>query len=85
MNLRFRSVSIGLAFIVPIFISNCGPTSSPENPADWAVYGGNTENTHYTTLNQITPENVASLEVAWTYDTGDDFEGSEMQADLRGR
>jgi quinoprotein glucose dehydrogenase len=80
MNLRFGSAAIGLAFTLSIFISSCGPTVSPENPADWAVYGGNTDNTHYTTLDQISPENVASLEVAWTYDTGDEFEGSEMQA-----
>ena len=30
-------------------------------------------------LKQITPANVASLQVAWTYDTGDAFKGSEMQ------
>ncbi|MCC7052146.1 MAG: pyrroloquinoline quinone-dependent dehydrogenase [Gemmatimonadaceae bacterium] len=48
--------------------------------ADWPVYGGNTEHTHYSTLGQITPANVASLRVAWTYRTGDEFKGSEMQA-----
>ena len=50
------------------------------NDADWPVYGGNTDNTHYTTLDQISPANVSQLEVVWTYDTGDAFEGSEMQA-----
>ena len=30
-------------------------------------------------LTQITPANVGSLKVAWTYDTGDAFKGSEMQ------
>ena len=28
---------------------------------------------------QITRDNVGALKVAWTYDTGDAFEGSEMQ------
>jgi quinoprotein glucose dehydrogenase len=47
--------------------------------ADWPVFGGNTDNTHYSTLSQITPANVAGLEVAWTYETHDEFRGSEMQ------
>jgi quinoprotein glucose dehydrogenase len=38
---------------------------------DWAVYGGNPENTHYSTLAQINRENVKRLQVAWTYDTGE--------------
>lgn len=33
----------------------------------------------YTTLKQITRENVASLEKAWEYDTRDAFQGSEIQ------
>ncbi len=31
--------------------------------ADWPVYGGTTDNTHYSTLSQITPANVARLRV----------------------
>jgi quinoprotein glucose dehydrogenase len=48
--------------------------------ADWPVYGGNSDHTHYSTLSQITPANVATLKVAWTYETHDEFRGSEMQA-----
>ncbi len=48
--------------------------------ADWPVYGGSEEHTHYTTLGQISPANVKRLKVAWTYDTKDSFAGSEMQA-----
>jgi quinoprotein glucose dehydrogenase len=46
---------------------------------DWPVFGGTTDNTHYSTLSQITPANVAKLQVAWTYATHDEFKGSEMQ------
>jgi quinoprotein glucose dehydrogenase len=46
---------------------------------DWPHYGGGPEQTRYSPLAQITTANVASLKVAWTYDTGDTFEGSEMQ------
>jgi quinoprotein glucose dehydrogenase len=48
--------------------------------ANWPVYGGSEDHTHYTTLSQISPANVKQLKVAWTYDTKDSFTGSEMQA-----
>ena len=54
--------------------------SAQARAADWPVYGGNTDNTHFTTLSQISPANVAKLKVAWTYQTRDEFNGSEMQA-----
>jgi quinoprotein glucose dehydrogenase len=47
--------------------------------ADWPSYGGGPTQTRYSPLTQINTENVASLRVAWTYDTGDAFKGSEMQ------
>ena len=47
---------------------------------NWPVYGGSTDNIRYSTLAQITPANVNRLQVAWTYKTNDEFQGSEMQA-----
>ncbi|MDX1981645.1 MAG: PQQ-binding-like beta-propeller repeat protein [Bryobacteraceae bacterium] len=44
----------------------------------WTVYGG-PDNIRYSTLKQINRQNVNRLQVAWTYDTGDAFKGSEMQ------
>jgi quinoprotein glucose dehydrogenase len=46
---------------------------------DWPIYGGTTDNTRYSTLDQISPANVKQLKVAWTYDTHDAFQGSEFQ------
>jgi len=48
--------------------------------ADWPAYNGSPRNDHYSTLSQITPANVGRLRVAWTYQTHDEFKGSEMQA-----
>ncbi|MFN5581519.1 PQQ-binding-like beta-propeller repeat protein [Gemmatimonas sp.] len=48
--------------------------------ADWPVYHGNDDHTHFSRLSQITPANVKQLKVAWTFDTKDAFPGSEMQA-----
>lgn len=47
---------------------------------DWPAYGGGSDNIRYSTLDQITPGNVGQLQVAWTYETRDEFPGSEMQA-----
>jgi quinoprotein glucose dehydrogenase len=48
--------------------------------ADWPVYGGSDDHTHYSTLGQISPANIKQLKVAWTYETHDEFSGSEMQS-----
>jgi quinoprotein glucose dehydrogenase len=45
----------------------------------WRVFGGGSENLHYTTLNQINRDNVNQLKMAWMFETGDSFNGSEMQ------
>ncbi|MBY6208835.1 MULTISPECIES: glucose/quinate/shikimate family membrane-bound PQQ-dependent dehydrogenase [Halomonas] len=42
---------------------------SPE--ASWHAYGRNNLGQRYSPLNQITPENVGDLELAWQYQTGD--------------
>ncbi|TDY26236.1 quinoprotein glucose dehydrogenase [Paraburkholderia sp. BL6665CI2N2] len=41
------------------------------DPADWPAYGRTQEGTRYSPLQQITPENVKDLQVAWTFRTGD--------------
>lgn len=38
---------------------------------DWPIYGGTTQNDHYSTLAQINRKNVKRLRVAWTFDTGE--------------
>src|SRR5450432_2977491 len=48
-------------------------------PREWPTYGGGPENIRYSTLSQINRENAGRLGVAWTFDTGDMFPGSEMQ------
>lgn len=55
-------------------------SQSRSGNVDWPVYQGDHDHTHYTTLGQISPDNVAQLQVAWTYDTRDAFPGSEMQS-----
>ncbi|MBS1850109.1 MAG: PQQ-binding-like beta-propeller repeat protein [Acidobacteria bacterium] len=46
--------------------------SAASGRLDWPVYGGNPENNHYSVLAQINRDNVSSLQMAWSYDTGEE-------------
>lgn len=73
-----------LCGMLPTLLS-CQAPPEPTVPVDleryhtWAWFGGGPDNIHYSALDQINRDNVQGLAVAWTYDTGDAFEGSEMQ------
>jgi quinoprotein glucose dehydrogenase len=45
----------------------------------WPAYHGGPANIKYVARSAITPQNVAQLRVAWRFDSGDEFPGSEMQ------
>lgn len=49
--------------------SATGQKSRLNNFVDWATYRGDKEGTNYSSLSQITTENVQLLEEVWTYDT----------------
>ncbi len=46
---------------------------------EWRAYGGGPESIQYSALDQINRKNVHRLKVAWSFDTGDAYSGSEMQ------
>ena len=64
-----------LSAIVAAVLSACQPETINEPPpgvtADWPAYGATPGGTHFSRANQITPDNVASLEVAWHHRSGD--------------
>jgi quinoprotein glucose dehydrogenase len=45
----------------------------------WTVVTGGWEGMRYSALDQINRRNIAQLKLAWQFDTGDEFPGSEMQ------
>lgn len=45
----------------------------------WRAPGGGPESIRYSSLKQIDRANVHKLQVAWKFDTGDEFQGSELQ------
>ncbi|MFA6129285.1 MAG: PQQ-binding-like beta-propeller repeat protein [Bacteroidales bacterium] len=46
---------------------------------DWPVYLGDNSSSHYSTLTEINKGNVAQLQVAWEYHTGDDISENRSQ------
>lgn len=46
------------------------------------VRASQADTVHYTTLEQITPQNVINLQVAWSYDTGDSFGAGPTSSEL---
>ena len=45
--------------------------SAKDATVDWPVYGGQLAGDHYSALTQINRRNVAKLQAAWTFDTGE--------------
>lgn len=43
---------------------------SPAAAGDWSAWGGDSADTRFSSLDQITPTNVAKLELAWTFRFG---------------
>src|SRR5689334_7682540 len=71
---------LGLAAGV-VLVSGCGG-GAPATDArwnDWHDYAGGPDSVRYSGLTQITRDNVKQLQVAWTFDTGDAYAGSELQ------
>jgi quinoprotein glucose dehydrogenase len=50
---------------------------------DWPVYLGHKTSNHYSTLKQINKDNVARLQTAWTFETGDtgEFQSNNLIID----
>lgn len=79
-------IAIALSLGVCVFIYSAraqgGKKSNKQSGQqyrEWRMFGGGPENIHYSTLDQITRDNAHQLEVAWRFDSGDEFPGSEMQ------
>lgn len=65
---------------VACFLAFACTEKAPEiDYTDWSHYGGPEDGSRYSALTQINTENVSQLEVAWTYNTGDASERSQIQ------
>jgi outer membrane protein assembly factor BamB len=54
-------------------LAGCGADPEPHpQHLTWQTYGGGPDQSKFVALDQITKENVAQLEIAWFYPTGDE-------------
>ncbi|MCB0518617.1 MAG: pyrroloquinoline quinone-dependent dehydrogenase [Saprospiraceae bacterium] len=58
------------AFALFIFIALSACQQADSENRDWPAYLGDKASSQFSPLKQITPENVARLQVAWTYHSG---------------
>ena len=56
------------------------PTSSVAQNVDWPLHNLDLAGSRFAQTDQITPENVADLEVAWVHRSGDRYDGSGQTA-----
>lgn len=68
-----------LLFATIIAFSQCTSDDSNDQYKKWTNYGGTKDAARYSSLDQITTENVNQLQVAWEYHTGDASENSQIQ------
>jgi len=66
MNHKSRFVSL-FTFLLLLFLASCNQENEEKSYTSWSSYLGDDGRNHYTELDQITPGNVANLEVAWRY------------------
>nr|WP_242600608.1 membrane-bound PQQ-dependent dehydrogenase, glucose/quinate/shikimate family [Erwinia billingiae] len=70
------AIVIGLMFYDPYpkegnITNQRAPADTDVAGNDWTAYGGTNNGARFSSLKQITSDNVSNLEVAWTYHTGD--------------
>src|SRR3982751_5369712 len=71
--MRLARTPAAFAFSVGI----CAAMSGADQ--NWAAYLGDSNGSHYSTLKTIDRANVARLQPAWTYHTGDPVAGNRTQ------
>ncbi|MCJ8164060.1 PQQ-binding-like beta-propeller repeat protein [Pontibacter sp. E15-1] len=84
MNLTLKYLAMALCLQV---LWGCQSTEKENDTAalqqDWPAYGGNAAGNRYSPLTQINKGNVQQLQVAWTYDTGENNNPEERGINIQ--
>ncbi|GAB3941730.1 hypothetical protein GCM10028805_05360 [Spirosoma harenae] len=59
------------------------PITTYESDNDWPTYGGNNAGNRYSSLSQINTQNVKNLQLAWSYETGDNTNPAQRGMDIQ--
>jgi quinoprotein glucose dehydrogenase len=83
MQRQNRPGLIVACIALAVYLAACGEDPKVESGtvAGWPVYGGDPGGSRHSPLDQITPDNVDQLEVAWTYHTGDLIDANVWDGD----
>jgi quinoprotein glucose dehydrogenase len=70
----YRSSRVAAASVLALALAVSGPSGgahaqSGTQKGEWPTYGGDLASTHYSPLDQITPQNFNRLELAWRFKT----------------
>jgi PQQ-dependent dehydrogenase (methanol/ethanol family) len=74
----FRETALVLSTFIIVLFYGCQPSATEEGAAasipdeDWAFYGNDVTNQRFSTVTQLTPENVGGLDLVWKFDLGVD-------------
>lgn len=68
-----------MTLVCGLLVGSSDRGSCASGNQDWANVGGDKGCQRYSTLDQITRRNVAKLEVAWRYHTGDAGKGTTIE------
>ncbi len=66
-----RIAALLIAFLLTSLGASLGHAQQKVPAGDWRYYGGDAGSTKYSSLDQITAENVGKAKVAWTWDSPD--------------
>jgi quinoprotein glucose dehydrogenase len=66
-----------MRFLLIVLYMGCGLAQAQYR--GWQTVGGGSENLHYSSLAQINAANVTSLKMAWRFNSGDEYRGSDIQ------
>src|SRR5215204_1655470 len=75
---RALFASLALLALAPFALLARSAPVAPQD-SEWRQHGGE-GNIRFSPLTQVNTSNVTRLKVAWTYESGDHFKGSEMQS-----
>jgi quinoprotein glucose dehydrogenase len=67
---KLKDAIVVVVAAVGAALSSTAHAQSPD-ASDWGYYGGDAFGQHYSSLDEINRQNVAHLQVAWTYHTGE--------------
>jgi quinoprotein glucose dehydrogenase len=73
-RVTLRAVGRTHALVVLVLLVAAGRVPRSQADGDWWAYGRDAGGERFSPLGQITTQNVAQLEVAWTYRTGDAYQ-----------